>query len=39
MGHCERCGYDLRASTPGGQCPECGTTIPPAKAPISDAKA
>jgi len=23
-GHCQRCGYDLRAS-PSGVCPECGT--------------
>lgn len=22
---CESCGYDLRATPPGGRCPECGT--------------
>jgi len=24
-GHCEQCGYDLRASFEFGRCPECGT--------------
>jgi hypothetical protein len=28
LGLCAKCGYDLRASTPGGRCPECGTPIP-----------
>jgi hypothetical protein len=25
---CEQCGYDLRGSTAGSRCPECGTPIP-----------
>jgi hypothetical protein len=25
---CHACGYDLRASTPGSRCPECGTIVP-----------
>jgi hypothetical protein len=28
LGLCAKCGYDLRASTPGGRCPECGAPIP-----------
>jgi hypothetical protein len=28
LGHCPRCGYDLRCRSPGkGACPECGTKI------------
>ena len=24
---CHRCGYDLRAHPPDGQCPECGASV------------
>ncbi|HEY7117413.1 MAG TPA: hypothetical protein VH475_12555 [Tepidisphaeraceae bacterium] len=27
-GWCPRCGYDLRATPPGGRCPECGRRSP-----------
>ena len=27
-GLCIACGYDLRATTPGGRCPECGAPAP-----------
>ena len=27
-GMCQACGYDLRKTPPGGNCPECGEAIP-----------
>jgi hypothetical protein len=29
VGHCAKCGYDLRAHQRGQKCPECGTPISP----------
>jgi hypothetical protein len=34
-GFCERCGYDLRGSPTGGNCPECGTATTAIPAPPS----
>ncbi|MAJ46461.1 MAG: hypothetical protein CBC35_04040 [Planctomycetes bacterium TMED75] len=31
FGMCDRCGYDLRALTSGGPCPECGRALPPVR--------
>jgi hypothetical protein len=38
-GHCQKCGFDLRAHKPGEKCPECGTIVPaPAVKPIAGAQ-
>jgi hypothetical protein len=35
LGHCPKCGYDLRASL--GRCPECGTGAVPARVEVTPA--